>query len=169
MDLSAEELARIGDAIEAHIREHGLEYAQVAAKAGITVPTLAKARRGERIRITNLRRVGIALGWAPEGLDQAARGEPPSLLPPAPPGEAIPEDLPPFAQGPPVLTLRGSAPLRRDEELMAWDADDGERYYWFRPDVRRHPRVSVSAPYAIDRPMEEVLRRMRTAASAALI
>src|SRR5699024_11470118 len=54
---------RLGTLIDNHIIASGEEYRLVAQRANISVETLAKARRGEKINTRSLTRIETALGW----------------------------------------------------------------------------------------------------------
>ncbi|WP_432116705.1 helix-turn-helix domain-containing protein [Streptomyces sp. S1] len=75
-----EGLARLGDAVDRFISERGWQYIDVAGRAGISDETLAKIRKGVRVRPSTYRRLEQALGWAPNATVDVEAGRAPTLV-----------------------------------------------------------------------------------------
>lgn len=155
----------VGRAIETRIADKGMTYKQVAANADVSVETLSKARKGVTISDLYMKRIMVALDWTPGSADQIAQGGNPTDAPPGP--TLVSTGTPPVEQAEPALTLTG-APLEAGETLTGWDREDGRRHWRFER-TENGETASITAAYPMSTPIDEVVRRMRTAASVALM
>ncbi|MFE6223299.1 helix-turn-helix domain-containing protein [Streptomyces sp. NPDC057854] len=125
-----EGLARLGDTVDRYISEQGWQYIDVAGRAGISDETLAKIRKGVRVRASTYRRLERALGWAPGAADDVQEGGEPTLLRAA---EEQPADAdePLDPQAAAVLAILEGLPERVREQVRRRLGDQ------LPPDARR--------------------------------
>ncbi|WP_158712308.1 hypothetical protein [Streptomyces sp. NRRL F-5135] len=74
-------LEKLGREVDLRITELGLEYAEVARAAEISVETLSKIRRGARARAVTYRRLERALRWESGSVDAILKGGVPRKTP----------------------------------------------------------------------------------------
>ncbi|MFJ9558217.1 hypothetical protein ACIRPH_30805 [Nocardiopsis sp. NPDC101807] len=151
---------QLGTLIDDHILVSGKEYRTVAAEAGVSVETLGKARRGEKINARSLRKIEAALGWAPGASDHILAGTtPPAATDPGP--LLVPRGgRPPIEDTDPELRLEGKAPLRDGELLEAWVRDDDKWHYHYATadlDLRTAFEAGLS--------LEDAVRKLRAMAA----
>lgn len=151
MDDSRTRLAR---AVEDAISDAGLEYTEVARRAGFSVETLSKIRAGRRVRIPTLRRLEEALRW-PKGRTER-------LLAGAEVTDAPEWIRVPFPDGWPIIwegETRDTHPLQEGEVLRWRRTDRGIAYRLETTD----PVASIDYAFPEEKPVDElveVLRRM---------
>ncbi|MBB5431403.1 helix-turn-helix domain-containing protein [Nocardiopsis composta] len=143
----ADPRTRLGAAVEDRIDELGLEYVEVAARAGISVETLAKVRRGEKVRDTTLRKIEQALGWPRGHMEQVLSEK--GADPLAAPAERADEE---------EVDAKGL--LREGERLTRLPSGDDEWEYtlWLPAPAGRRRRLPISFPR--DAPLEEVVSEL---------
>lgn len=125
MHAAEEPRARLARAVEATISDEGWEYSQVAQRAGFSIETLAKIRRGQRVRTRTLRRLEEGLRW-PRGRTEELLGLPapnPASAAPltAPARGEFDEDLERLGlnpDDPDVLAIIGEKRLRASERRV---------------------------------------------------
>lgn len=67
---------RGGAAIRERREDLGLTQTELAEKAGVSLSSIGRLERGQRIERAKERKVAAALGWAGHGIDAVYRGEP---------------------------------------------------------------------------------------------
>lgn len=151
---------QLGTLIDDHVLASGEEYRSFATRAGISVETLGKARRGEKVNTRTLRKIESALGWSPGAAEHILAGTtPPANTEPGP--VMVPRgSRPAIEEGEPELRIHGKAPLREDETLAAWVRDDGKWHYHYTA-----PDVVLRTPFEADLSLEGVIRKFRAMAA----
>lgn len=162
VDTMTDQRKQLGTLIDDHILASGKEYRTVAKEAGVSVETLGKARRGEKINARSLRRIESAIGWAPGAAEHILAGTtPPANTDPGP--VMVPRgSRPAIEEGEPELRIQGKVPLREDETLAAWVRDDGKWHYHY---TATQTDADLSTPFDADLPLEDVARKLRAMAA----
>lgn len=166
MKLMTDPRTRLATGIEERISDLGMEYQEVARRAGFSIETLAKIRQGKRARPTTLRKLETALNWPPGYTDSLMSGDP--LTPPEGPLLVPAGGTPKPEQGDPVMYIKDTPPLEPGEELTAWQYTDGHRWHRFTKTDEEGHSASISAPYPSGLSLEAVAETMRASANAAL-
>lgn len=151
----------LGTLIDDHILASGKEYRAVAKEAGVSVETLGKARRGEKINARSLRRIEAALGWGPGAAEHILAGTTPPANAEGGPVMVPRGSRPAIEEGEPELRIQGKAPLRDDETLAAWVRDDGKWHYCYVGPGVEHLRT----PFDAELSLEDVIRKFRAMAA----
>ncbi|APE22012.1 hypothetical protein vnz_13950 [Streptomyces venezuelae] len=114
----AEELARLGDTVESFIAAQGMQLNEVAERADFSIETLAKIRKGVRVRPATYRKLERALGWAAGGVAVAAAGGEPTVeaAQPIPTVAPVEELIDPQAAA--ILTILDGLPVRVQAEVL---------------------------------------------------
>lgn len=150
---------RLGTTIDNHILATGEEYRAFAKRAEVSVETLAKARRGEKINDRSLRRIENALGWPPGTAETIlAGGAPPTSTEPP----RVPRDTrPPVEADDPRVRLEGTPPLEPHELLEGWPIDGGRTHYHYRDSRDADAPLDIRMIMGSSTPLEDVVKRMR--------
>lgn len=148
---------RLGTLIDNHIIASGEEYRLVAQRANISVETLAKARRGEKINTRSLTRIETALGWEQGTASHILAGGNP---PPRREACAPSRSQHPTEDDAPAIRIIGTEPLSPGETLEGWTAGDEQTHYRYQAaDIEIRLMIPTSTP------LEDVARRFRAMAS----
>ncbi|MFB7031748.1 MULTISPECIES: helix-turn-helix domain-containing protein [unclassified Streptomyces] len=115
-EYGAEELARLGDAVERYITDQGMQFTEVAERAGFSIETLSKIRKGVRVSATTYRKLERALGWAASSMDAVSAGGTPTLEPQGPTAVEVDEPVDPQAAA--ILTILDGLPVRVQAEVL---------------------------------------------------
>ncbi|MFJ6935735.1 hypothetical protein [Streptomyces sp. NPDC101132] len=107
---------RLGEHVETRIQELGLDYVDVARRAGFSVETLSKIRRGAVVKSATYRRLERALQWCPQSVDTIKAGGEPTLIPADEPVEADDEPVDPRAEA--ILTILEGLPSRVQAQVL---------------------------------------------------
>ncbi|MFJ4957495.1 hypothetical protein [Streptomyces sp. NPDC088739] len=89
----------------------------VAGRAGFSIETLAKIRRGSRVRDTTYRRLERAIGWATGAVDVVKAGGEPPLADDTPARESLPVSSAPDPQADAILAILETLPDRVAREV----------------------------------------------------
>lgn len=147
---------RLGTLIDNHILATGEEYRRFAKRARVSVETLSKARRGEKINARSLARIETALGWEPGTATHIlAGGAPPTDTPRVPRNTQHPDE-----NTTPAIRVTGTTPLDPGETLEGWPTDNTQIRYRYRS-PHLDARMNFPATYSL----EDVVRRFRAMAN----
>jgi transcriptional regulator with XRE-family HTH domain len=108
--------SRLGEQVESRISELGLEYTEVAQRAGFSVETLSKIRKGVVVKPLTYRRLERALQWQQGSADDVLAGGAPRLIVDEPEAPAPPEDVDPRADA--IMTILLDLPPRVQVDVM---------------------------------------------------
>lgn len=147
---------RLGTLIDNHILATGEEYRRFAKRARVSVETLSKARRGEKINARSLARIETALGWEPGTATHIlAGGAPPTDTPRVPHHTHHPDE-----DTTPAIRIAGTDPLEPGETLEGWLTNDNQTRYRYQT-----PTVDIRMQLPTTDPLPEVIRRFRAMGS----
>jgi transcriptional regulator with XRE-family HTH domain len=112
---------RLGKKVESRISDLGLEYTEVAQRAGFSVETLSKIRKGVTVKPLTYRRLERALQWQQGSADDVLSGDEPRSLEDLP-AEGEPEAPAPLEEIDPraeaILTILADLPPRVQVDVM---------------------------------------------------
>jgi hypothetical protein len=151
---------RLGTLIDDHILASGKGYRTVAKEAGISIETLAKVRRGEKVSARTLRRTELAIGWAAGASEHILAGTTPPANTEEGPVMVPRGSRPAIEEGTPELSIQSEAPLRDDETLTAWVRPDGQWHCYYVA-----PGTELRAPFDAGLPLVNIVRKFRAMAA----